>query len=337
MDNPKISIIVPVYNVEKYIDNCINSILNQRFKNFELLLIDDGSTDKSGEICDIYSQNDTRIKVFHQVNKGPSATRNLGISLSKGEYIGFVDSDDTINKEMYEEMYNLAIDNNYDMVACGYKEVNYENESEYEFIRPLNGYYELVGDNIKIVLESLLCKNQILGYPSLCNKLYRKDIIIKNNISIKENIKIAEDLCFNIQILDKANKIGSVNKVLYEYRRININSIMNSKNNLYLKFEACKEMLNVLEKSHISREVYLKCLKYENSSIITSYVGLIKSSVLSNKNLYQNHRFIKNLVVEEYLINAMKDFDKSYLTFKVLIIVYIIKFYLRLNKVIEFN
>lgn len=332
MDNPKISIIVPVYNVEKYIDECINSILNQNFKNFELLLINDGSTDKSGEICDIYAQNDTRIKVFHQVNKGPSATRNLGISLSKGEYIGFVDSDDTINKEMYEEMYNLAIRNQYDIVACGYKEINYEKALEYEFIRPLNGHFELVGDNIKINLESLLCKNKILGYPSLCNKLYRKDIIVKNNISIKENIKIAEDLCFNIQVLDKVKKIGSINKALYEYRRINVNSIMNDKDNLYLKLEACKEMLDVFKKSSISQEVYLKCLKYENSSIITSYVGLIREVILSNKNLYPKYKCIKNLIAEKYFINAIKYFDKSYLTFKVLVMAYIIKFYLNIIK-----
>lgn len=254
--------------------------------------------------------------------------RNLGIKLSKGEYIGFVDSDDTISKEMYEEMYNLAITNKYDIVACGFKEINYEKKSEYEFVRPLNEYCELVGDNIKTTLESLLCKNQILGYASLCNKLYKKDIIIKNSILIKENIKIAEDLCFNVQILNNIDKIGSINKALYEYRRINNNSIMNDKNNLYLKFEASQEVLKVFKESNISKDTYLKCLGYENSNIITSYIGLIKNIILSKKNMYIKKKDIKNLLCEKYFINAIKYYEKSYLTFKVSFMVYIIKIYL---------
>lgn len=331
MDQPKISIIVPIYNVEKYIEQCINSILNQSFRDFELILINDGSTDRSGEICDIYAKHDNRIKVFHQVNKGPSATRNLGMSLSKGEYIGFVDADDIVSKDMYKEMYNFAVSNKYEIVACGYKEINYEKEIEYQFINPLTEYSELVGDNIKVILEDLLCKNQILGYASLWNKIYKRDIIIKNNILMKENIKIAEDLCFNIQVLNKVNKIGAINKVLYQYRRINTNSIINNKkNNLYLKFEAREEMLNVFKESKINKNVYLKCLKYENSNTITDYIGLIKEIIFSNKNLYQKYKDIKNLLLEKYFINAVKCFDKNYLTFKVLILLYIIKFYLNI-------
>lgn len=334
MNNPKISIIVPVYNVESYINDCIESIINQVFKEFELILINDGSTDKSGEICDKYAENDNRIKVIHQINKGPGATRNLGIKLAKGEYIGFVDSDDTIDKEMYQEMYNLALKNKYDIVACGYKEIYYEKNIEDIFTNPLNGHYELIGENIKTNLEILLCKNQILGYASLCNKLYKKDIIIKNNIAIKENIKIAEDLCFNIQLLNVVKSIGSINKAFYKYRRINSKSLMNDKDNLYFKFDGHQEMLKVFKESNISKDIYLKCLKYESSSVVTSYIGLIKNIIKSKKDIYKKQKDIQKLINEEYFLNSIKYYDKKYLTFKVLSIVYIIEIYLKIkNKI----
>ena len=99
--NPKISIIVPVYNVEQYLSKCIDSILNQTFKDFELILINDGSTDKSGDICDFYKQKDKRIKVIHKNNEGVAKTRNVGIANANAEYIGFIDSDDWIENDMY--------------------------------------------------------------------------------------------------------------------------------------------------------------------------------------------------------------------------------------------
>ena len=109
MFNPKISIIVPVYKVEKYLHRCLDSIVNQTFTDWECILIDDGSPDNSGIICDEYAQMDRRFKVIHQENKGVSAARNAGLDVAKGEWIGFVDSDDWIEKETYEVAYNKAI------------------------------------------------------------------------------------------------------------------------------------------------------------------------------------------------------------------------------------
>ena len=114
----KISIIVPVYKVERYLENCIESIINQTFKDFELILVDDGSPDRCGLICDNYAKKDERIKVIHKKNEGLSAARNSGIQIAKGEYIAFVDSDDCINKNMYETLYDTAIENKSDIVVC---------------------------------------------------------------------------------------------------------------------------------------------------------------------------------------------------------------------------
>ena len=123
--DPIISIIVPIYNVGKYLPKCIESILNQTFKNFELILVNDGSTDNSGVVCDDYEKKDTRIKIIHKSNGGVSSARNAGLYVAKGEYIGFVDPDDYIDKNMYEKLYRLCIDNNSDIAICRFnREIN---------------------------------------------------------------------------------------------------------------------------------------------------------------------------------------------------------------------
>ena len=119
----EISIIVPVYNVEKYLENCIESILNQTFKDFELILVDDGSTDNSGKICDIYEKKDSRIKVIHKNNGGLSSARNAGLDIACGKYVGFIDSDDSIHPRMYEILYDLIKKYESDISCCNYKKI----------------------------------------------------------------------------------------------------------------------------------------------------------------------------------------------------------------------
>ena len=117
---PLISVIVPVYNVENYLPRCLDSIINQTYTNLEILLVDDGATDNSGKLCDEYAQKDNRIRVFHKENGGVSSARNMGLDNATGEYIAFVDSDDYIDKCMYEIMLNSSVQNNADIVVCGY-------------------------------------------------------------------------------------------------------------------------------------------------------------------------------------------------------------------------
>ncbi|MEH7309214.1 glycosyltransferase, partial [Neobacillus drentensis] len=119
-----ISIIVPIYNVEQFLPNCIDSILIQSFTDFELILVNDGSTDRSGEICDLYARMDNRIKVIHKPNGGVSSARNKGIDISKGNYIAFVDPDDTIEPKMYDVLLQSALRYKADIVVCPYKAIN---------------------------------------------------------------------------------------------------------------------------------------------------------------------------------------------------------------------
>ena len=259
--NPKISIIVPVYKVEKYLHECINSILEQTFKEFELILIDDGSPDNSGKICDEYAQKDKRIKVIHKKNGGPSSARNMGIKISKGEYIGFVDSDDTIEIDMYEKMYNIGVKRNAEIVVSGYVELNSFTGSIQQALTPLGNKKFIEGNEIKESLESLLSQNKILGYASMCNKLYKRSYIINNNLLINEKIKIAEDFCFNLVAISGATRICAINEPLYKYRRINSESIMNKKEgSFYLRLEARKELLNTLKIINVNHDVYIKCI-----------------------------------------------------------------------------
>lgn len=119
MDKPLVSVIVPVYNVEKYLDECVRSIMNQTYQNLEILLIDDGSTDRSPEMCDTYARQDSRVKVIHQHNQGLSAARNTGMNSMKGEYFGFVDSDDYIEPTMYEKLL-APMNEGVRMTQCGF-------------------------------------------------------------------------------------------------------------------------------------------------------------------------------------------------------------------------
>ena len=206
----EVSIIVPVYNVEEYLENCIESILNQTFKDFELILVDDGSTDNSGKICDIYEKKDTRIKVIHKNNGGLSSARNAGLDIADGKYIGFVDSDDYIHYQMYEKLYSQIINNKADISVCGFQKVK-------KFKKDLlstNKFYEKVElfNNIE-ALEQLYCKYSTEFVVSW-NKLYIKTLF--KDIKFKEGA-IHEDEFIIHQLLYKVNKVVYNNEKLYFY------------------------------------------------------------------------------------------------------------------------
>ncbi|WP_226645635.1 glycosyltransferase [Mesobacillus subterraneus] len=323
---PEISIIVPVYNVEAFLKECIESIINQTFRNLELILINDGSSDNSGEICDRYAQTDKRIKVIHKKNSGPSSTRNLGIKVAKGNYVGFVDSDDTIELNMYENMYKMAAKTKSEIVACGYVELNEFNGKSNKYSTPFKEKVLIEGQDIKETLERFLSKNKILGYPSLCNKLYNKKFLLENKLIINENIRIAEDLCFNISAYSRAKRVCCINEAYYRYRRINSESIMNNKDgSFYLHLEARRQLLNTLKLNNISRQVYLICEKYENCKTIAEYLNKIRQVFVENKKISRKtYKEIYKLLHEADFLNALPYFNCNHLVIKAKAIVVLI-------------
>lgn len=214
MQEPLISIIVPVYNVQQYLSKCIESILNQTMKNFELILINDGSNDKSPEICDKYSLKDSRIEVIHKENEGVSIARNTGINISKGKYIVFADSDDYVDENWCYEMYKAIINNNKNMIMTGI--TIYNTRSNNNIINKLNLISDINISRIKKKDFFILYKKQLINSP--CNKIYITKIIKDNNVRFKENLRLGEDLLFNLEYLKFMDEdIIILNKSLYNY------------------------------------------------------------------------------------------------------------------------
>ena len=208
--NPEISIIVPVYNVEKYLKRCIDSILNQSFTDFELILVDDGSTDNSGKIIDEYAIKDERIKVIHKENGGQGSARNRGLDIAKGNYIGFVDSDDWIHKDMYKCMYQIINEDSTDIVQVGHNTVEKYTKDKRCNINDLN---IICIDNI---IEKFTDCNSFEILPLIfpVNKLYRRELW--KNLRFPEG-KFAEDLRIIYKIYDITTKYKIIDYNFYNY------------------------------------------------------------------------------------------------------------------------
>jgi len=208
MNSPRISIIVPVYNVEKYLSECIESILLQTYSDFELLLIDDGSPDQSGAICDEYAARDQRIRVFHKENGGVSSARNLGIDNAKGEWITFVDSDDRL--EVNTLMSCSTFFKDYDIIRFSMRLVlNQEGTS-------VNDIKISENDTKEEYISEVVSRNAILG---ICGGIYKKSIFNDNNIRFSPNLINGEDWFVLLQCLLHCNALKILNKPLYLYNR----------------------------------------------------------------------------------------------------------------------
>ncbi len=208
---PLVSIIVPVYNAEKTIDRCINSILNQEYKDFELLLLDDGSTDSSGTICDAYAEKDTRVRVLHKENSGVSDTRNLGIASAKGEYLQFADSDDWITPEATKFLVQAAAENNCDMVIADFYRVIGERVSQKGNIEE-----EGVMDRVDYAIK-MMQKPADFYYGVLWNKLYKRSVIEKYRLSMDSSVSWCEDFMFNLEYVRHAKTIYALKIPVYYY------------------------------------------------------------------------------------------------------------------------
>lgn len=208
-EQPSISIIVPVYNAECYLRRCIDSILSQTFENFEVILVNDGSTDKSGSICDEYADKDSRINVVHQCNQGQSVARNYGIQKARGEWIHFVDSDDIIHPQMLELLYNAVRDTNANMAVC--RRLEAENIPD-SFWNPKKSYTSILTNEETTFLDFF---EDGQYYWTIWAKLIKKSIILKNLFAPG---KVYEDNAVVCRWIYDAGKIAVLHEVLYFYQ-----------------------------------------------------------------------------------------------------------------------
>ena len=220
----KLSIITPVYNGAATLRHMVDSVLYQTLADWELILVDDGSTDGSPALCDALAKQDDRIRVLHKANGGVSSARNAGLALASGEYIGFIDCDDSIKPNMYSLLLDTAEREHCDFVMGGYEKVSKGGAEPVPL--PHNGVLE--GGGIKEILYSMAFWNGYLDgrplstlYGSVWPNLYRADIIRNNGIVFPEDISIGEDLLFNLRYLTKVHRAAMINRPLYEYNIAN--------------------------------------------------------------------------------------------------------------------
>ncbi len=212
----RISIIVPCFNVKRYLPQCLDSILNQTLKDLEIILINDGSTDSSGTIIDSYAHSDPRIIALHQKNSGVSAARNKGLDQASAPYILFVDSDDWIDPEMAEELYHKAEGSSADLVVCDY----YQETPDYSIPDFLGLRAE------ELILEEIGLPNFYFQYITkisldrfACNKLYKKEILLQKGLRFSSSITFAEDNLFNLCYFLHTHKVAILNRSFYHYRQ----------------------------------------------------------------------------------------------------------------------
>lgn len=219
-----VSIIIPVYNAEKYLHRCVDSVLKQTYQNLEILLIDDGSKDGSGAICDEYAAQDCRVRVIHKENTGVSDTRNVGLDEAKGDYILFIDSDDYIEDVMVERLLCRALKDNSDIVMCRYC------VDRAGTVSSINMRYrdEYVGfEDIKSGLLYLYYTDYHTGLYSLWNKLIKKSVYSTDGIRFDTTLKRGEDAWFVFQCLKRCNRVAYINEPYYYYYQ-NPSSVMHT-------------------------------------------------------------------------------------------------------------
>lgn len=271
---PLVSIIVPVYKTEQYIKECVDSILNQTLKDIEIILVDDGSPDNCPNICDDYAKQDNRIVVIHKLNGGLSSARNEALKVAKGDYIGFVDSDDFIEATMYEELYNSAVKNKSDISICAHSLIN---NGKKDILLPYKkGIYveHEITDNFLIPLLGEDPSSDIYYLEGFVwRQLFKKELIINRTFK-SEREYFAEDVVFDLEIYQECSTISVVNKPLYCYRY----------NEASLSNKYRKNIWNMLTNLLDFKSIVIDDLSIKDKSknrVINETVRFVKFSVLN--------------------------------------------------------
>ena len=274
MENITLSIIVPVYNVRLYLDKCIESILAQTFTDFELVLVDDGSTDGSAEICDSYVERDSRIRVIHKENEGVVSARKAGIAAARGKYAGYVDGDDWIEKDMYEKMVHYMEQFDCDLVMC---DIVHERKS-----LPLssggtstdieNGYYDSEKLRKKI-LPNMIYAGEFYKfgiYPVIWNKLYKREKLIRHQSEVDDKIKTGEDAAVVYPYLLGSESMYFIKDMPFYHYRHPETSMTAAYDGMY--FERFKALYDFFSSSQLASSPYAKQLDYY-------YAYLVKTTI----------------------------------------------------------
>lgn len=257
-----VSIVVPIYNAEKFLTQTIESVLNQTYSNYELILVNDGSKDNSLDICNKYAEIDSRIRVISQHNQGAGVARNTGISTSKGKYVMFLDADDTYEPNIVSELVSKIEETASDLAICGYYVTN---ETEKKTIKT-DCSKKMSGQEIYDCVETL-CKKGV--FNSMCNKIFLRSIIEENTIRIDSTLIVGEDFRFVLDYFDKSESISFVDKPLYNYKMQNSYTTRRYREN---EFECRRKnaayYISFCEKHNLHTNCYFQYIKLIFSTCI---------------------------------------------------------------------
>lgn len=292
-----ITVIIPVYNVEDYLDKCLKTVVAQSYKNLEIILVNDGSTDLSGSICEEWKKKDSRIKVIHKQNGGASDARNYAIEIAKGDYVGFIDADDYIELDMYENLHNEAVKYDADIISCGYYKEEQDN------IRQL---YTSFNDTVVLDAVGALRGTFLFNYVSEGNwtKLINKRVL--REVRYKKGIH-TEDLLFLAEIVDKSEKIVCIPKPLYHYV-IRSDSSSNSKYSSHILDSlitmniinrlVCDSYNDIMEE-YMSYEAVWYIDTFRRASLNKKYYSneltKLRLIILQNKNQYKKNIYLDKI------------------------------------------
>ncbi|PHA03081.1 glycosyl transferase [Bacillus pseudomycoides] len=304
---PKVSIVVPVYNSEKYLSECLESILNQTYTNIEVVIINDGSTDQSEKIVNKYKMKDDRIAYYYQDNCGPSEARNKGILNSTGEYLTFIDSDDTVEKYYIEFLLNKMISSDADLVCCGYKDI-----SEYGVLNCIDFNF-----NTNVSLYSfidMVCKGT---GGVLWGKIYKKEIIINSDLKLDKNIFMCEDLVFVLQYASQCQYFSSIKEPLYNYNRCNQNSISSNISISYIQnyITVCKRIDEIFISINLGEQKINEIITKRIQDLVMTLVEKqsIEIRVIGMKNAIAN---IMRILSIPYIKTHIGEFSTNSIFYK---------------------
>lgn len=319
MKEELVSIIIPVYKVEKYLKECLESVVNQTYKNLEIILVDDGSPDSCGKICDEYAKIDKRVKVIHKENGGVSSARNAGLDVASGSYISFVDSDDVIEKRFIETLYHMCVENNCDIATCDYERFKINMEEEKKFVNNIEimSPYEMQ--------NRLFVEDESTKVVVVWSKLYKK-YLFDNMKFVSGKIHEDEEMIYKILYFCKTNIVKS-DLHLYHYRE-NLNSIIGKKFNV--------ERLDILYayderknfyKEKGENELYIKSLSNYAETLRNCYLMVSLNIEKDKKDILKNILMKNKQILNEILkCNGISTTQKiKTLTFSVFPQIYVLK------------
>lgn len=287
---PKISVVITIYKIERYLRECVESVLSSTYKNIEIILVDDGSPDNCPSICDEYANQDSRIKVIHQKNQGSVIARRNGVKISTGQYISIIDGDDWISSDMYEKMVEELPNESIDILICGFIEETKEN-SNITLNSIESGIYEY--ENLKEFKFRSLSDGKFFNFgvfPALWCKLFRRDLLIEIQNNVPSLIKMGDDAAITFSIIAISSKVMVCNEIYGYHYRIRQESLSHSIDNLYFeKGRYLYNYLNCVFKKYNEKDL-LDDLNYYNLFLYKLGVDII----LLNKNgLFRKFKMIR--------------------------------------------